>query len=164
MALDEISEIAEDSDVRSTATSAGGTVRELGNLLTANRSLSRPPHRQPHSLSKLIGLAAERIGVRVQANIPELEVDVGLLSITHALALVFDLAAGPVQFGRTVDIVVVMEATAAALVVSGPPEALRPLPGNFSDVMALATFALAREAGQLRCGPERFTIRLPLAT
>jgi len=164
MALDEITELTESGDVRSTATNASDTVRDLGKLLTANRSLAHPPRRDKHSISKLVGLAAERIGVRVQANVPTIEVEVGQLGITHAFALVLDLAAGPVQLGRAVDIAVVTEAASVALVVTGPPAALQPLPANFSEVMALAAFALGREGGELRCGPNRFTIRLPRAS
>lgn len=161
MALDEIMELSESSDVRNTATNASETVRDLGKLITANRALVHPPRREKHPIRKLVSLAAERIGVRVQANLPTIDVDVGHLGITHAFALVLDLAAGPVQLGRTVDIAVASEAGSVALVVTGPPAALQPLPTNFSDVMALAAFALSRDGGELRCGPSRFTVRLP---
>jgi hypothetical protein len=46
------------------------------------------------------------------------------------------------------------------VVVTGPPNT--PLPANAGDVLALASFALAREGGELRCGADRYTIRLPL--
>lgn len=164
MTLDEINELANSSDMEPIVASAGETVRELSKLLAANRSLARPSRRERHTVSKLIGLAAERTGVRVPTTIPALEVEVGLLATTHALALILDLAAGPVPLGRTVEIDVSARAAFAVLTVTGPAAALQPLPSTFNDVMALASFAFAREAGQIRCGPNRFTIRLPLAT
>ena len=65
--------------------------------------------------------------------------------------------------GRNVEITALTEAAALIIVIVGPPTAMDTLPSNASDVMALATFALTREGGELRCGTDRFTIRLPLA-
>lgn len=164
MSLDEIAELTENSDVRMLVTTAEDTIRELSELLATNRSLVRPSRRGRHAIAKLIALAAERTGVRVPATIPAFDVEVGLFATTHGLSLIFDLAAGPVPLGRTLDVKVTAEPTDLVLEVAGPAAALQPLPSNFDEVMTLAAFALAREAGQLRCGPGRFTIRLPRAT
>jgi len=164
MALDEIIELSDSEDLKQTANSAGVTVRELNTLLAANRALSRAPRREPLALNTLLARAAERSGVHVTTNsLPKVDVDVALPSIAHAIAVVLDLAAGPLKLGRNVEIAAVTEATSLVIVVVGPPTAMDTLPSNASEVMALATFALTREGGELRCGTDRFTIRLPLA-
>lgn len=164
MTLDEIAERTGATEVRSLVTTAEDTIHELSQLLAANRLLARAARRQRHPVSKLIGLAAERSGVRVQGAVPVVDVEIGLLTATHALMLILDLAAGPVQLGRSVDMAIIPDESSLALEITGPPAALQPLPPNYSEVMAVASFAFARQAGQLRCGPGRFTIRLPLAT
>ena len=163
MALDEIAELADSEDLKQVANGAGLTVRELNTMLAANRALSRAPRREPVALSTLIERAAERSGVHIMANLPKLDVDVALPSIAHAIAVVLDLAAGPLKLGRNVEISALTEATSLVIVMVGPPTAMDTLPANANDVMALATFALGREGGELRCGTDRFTIRLPLA-
>lgn len=162
MTFDELGDVAVTTELRNIVATAGDTVRELGSLLAANRSLARSPRRERHAITKLIGLAASRSGVRAEGAIPTSEAEVGLLATTHALALIFDLAAGPVALGRRVEIAGSTDAAFAVLDVIGPAAAIHPPPSNYSEVMALASFAFAREAGQLRCGPGRFTIRLPL--
>jgi len=101
MALDEISELADSEDLKQTANGAGATVRELNTLLASNRALSRAPRREPVPLNTLLGRAAERSGVHVTASLPKVDVDVALPSIAHAIAVVLDLAAGPLKLAAT---------------------------------------------------------------
>jgi hypothetical protein len=73
-----------------------------------------------------------------------------------------DLAAGPLSLGRTAEITGLIEGKTLIVLVTGPAGA--PLPNNAGDVLALATFALEREQGSLRCNGERYVIRLPLTS
>jgi hypothetical protein len=163
MAIEEISELADTDDVRLAAAGASVTVRDLNTLLSQNRALSRAPKREPMPLDVLVARAVERSGVHMQGDVPEISVEIALPSITHALAIVLDLAAGPLKLGRNVEIATRVQER-AVLVITGPKTAMDTLPANANDMIALATFALAREGGELRCAADHFTIMVPLAT
>lgn len=162
LAIDEIGELAESLDQKQAASSAAGAVRELMELFTANRVLAKPPRRSANKLSDVVGQAAERAGVRTHGELPALDVDISIASIGHVLAVLLDIVAGPINLGRKVEIFTTVEATLVVLVIVGPPTAMDKLPPNSSDMLALASFALFREAGELRCGMDRLTIKLPL--
>ena len=162
MVLEEVTELADNEDLRLAAAGASATVRELNALLVSNRALSRAPRREPTQLSALIEAASERSGVHLRGDSPECTLEIALPSITHALAVVLDLAAGPIKLGRTVTVTTTV-GSELVLGLVGPPTAMDALPANASDMLALASFALAREAGELRCGRDRFEIRFPLA-
>jgi hypothetical protein len=162
MVLEEVSELADNEDLRLAAAGASATVRELNALLVSNRALSRAPRREPTLLATLVEAASERSGVHVHGDLPECTLEIALPSITHALAVVLDLVAGPINLGRTVTITATV-GSELVLGLAGPPTAMDSLPANANDMLALASFALVREAGEVRCGHDRFEIRLPLA-
>jgi len=163
MVIEEIAELADTEDVRLAAAGANVTIRDLNALLASNRALSRAPKREPVSIGELVDRAAERSGVHIEGELPARDVEIAMPSITHALAIVLDLAAGPLKLGRHVVLVATIT-DKLVLVARGPETAMDRLPANASDMMALASFALAREGGELRCGTDHLSISLPLAT
>jgi hypothetical protein len=162
MAIDELQELAEGVELAAAAGSAATAVRELTTLFATNRALAKAPQRRPTPIGEVFARAAERAGVRTTGELPPCTVEVALPSIAHACAVVLDLAAGPLSMGRTAEITGLIEGTTLIVLVTGPPSA--PLPNNAGDVLALATFALEREQGSLRCNGERYVIRLPLTS
>ncbi len=160
MAVDELTELAETLDTQAAANSAALAVRELTTLFATNRALAKAPQRKPTPVGELVARAAERSGVKTTGELPSCNVDVAVASIAHACAVVLDLAAGPLSMGRTVEITGVPEDKFLLVKVAGPVGV--PLPNNAGDMLALATFALAREQGELRCGADHYVIKLPL--
>jgi hypothetical protein len=166
MALDEISELTSqaDSDLRLAVDTAATALRELQQLFTANRALAKAPQRTRIALSEVFTRASERAGVQIRGEQASSDVRVAVPSIIHALALVLDVAAGPSHLGRVVQ--VTSEATSERIVTTfaGPAAAAAKLAATASEALAIATFAISREGGQLSCSAsERFAIELPLA-
>jgi hypothetical protein len=160
MAVDELSELAETIEARAAATAATTAVKELTNLFMMNRALGKAPQRRPTPVAEIFARAAERSGVKTAGELATCNVDIALPSIVHACAVILDLAAGPLAHGRTVEITGQAKDHVLEVVVTGPPNT--PLPANAGDVLSLASFALVREGGELRCGVDRYTIKLPL--
>ncbi|HEY0252308.1 MAG TPA: hypothetical protein VGC41_12325 [Kofleriaceae bacterium] len=161
MAVDELTELAQSSEMQLAANSAMTAVRDLTTLFSTNRALAKSPQRRPTPVGELLARAAERSGVKTRGELPTCQVEIALPSITHACAVILDLAAGPLSLGRTVEITGAIVEKTLVITVAGPPGA--PLPNNAGDVLALASFALERETGQLRCTPDQYVIKLPLA-
>jgi hypothetical protein len=162
MAVDEISELADTMELQQAASAASVAIRELTELFAANRSLGKAPQRKPTPIAEVIARAAERAGVGTRGELPARDVDIALPSIGHALAVLLDLAAGPLKLGRMIEIHATIEAAHLMLIFVGPPTAMDTMPANANDMLALASFAIYREGGELRCGTDRFTVRLPL--
>jgi hypothetical protein len=160
MAVDELSELAETIEARAAAIAATTAVKELTTLFMMNRALGKSPQRRPTPVAEVFARAAERSGVRTAGELATCNIDIALPSIVHACAVILDLAAGPLSHGRTVEITGKTKNHVLEVVVTGPPNT--PLPANAGDVLSLASFALHREGGELRCGADRYTIRLPL--
>lgn len=160
MAVDELVEIAETIEARAAANSAMTSVKELTQLFATNRALAKAPQRRPTPIGELVARAAERSGVKTSGELPPCTVDIALPSIAHACAVIMDLSAGPLTMGRTVGLTGALTERFVTITVNGPPNA--PLPANAGDMLALASFALAREGGELRCGPDRYVIKLAL--
>ncbi len=159
MALEEVEELADNDDMRFAAQTASSAVREMQALFSANRALSRPPHRRPTPLGEVVAAAAQRAGVRTHGSLPAVHVEVSLSSITHALAIVFDLAAGEHRLGRSLELAATVDGNS---IVVDLPCSNEEMPASSGETLALASFALLREQGELRCGPSSFAIRLPL--
>ncbi|HEY1547998.1 MAG TPA: hypothetical protein VGG28_09260 [Kofleriaceae bacterium] len=159
MALEEVEELADTDDMRLAAKTASSAVREMQALFNANRSLARPPQRRPTPLRELVAAAAQRAGVRTHGELPAVDVEIGLSSLAHALAIVFDLAAGEQKLGRSLELATRVDGDS---IVVELPCAAGTLPASAGETLALASFALLREQGELRCGPTTFSIRLPL--
>src|SRR5262249_51177089 len=164
MALDEMTELGEstgDPDVARIATTSFGALRELQTLFNANRALTRPPQPVRISPGELIGRAAERAALVVHGEIPAVHVEANVPALTHAVAVVFDLASGPIKLGRAVAITASHAAGQVALTVRAPA-ATTPPPAHVSEMIAIATFAIRRDRGDLRSARnDGFVIRLP---
>jgi hypothetical protein len=161
MALDELTELTEHGDpqlIRAIETALDAS-RELNALLNLNRALTRPATKARIVLRELVVRAADRVGVTVQGTLSdELSVSVGVAPMTHALALVIDVVAGSGR-GRSL-------AAAASLAPGGVELTLHSSPlqaPNASEAVAIASFVVAREGGQLWCSAsgDRMMIRLP---
>jgi hypothetical protein len=165
MALDELSELSAEQDgaMQPAIDTAQMSLRELHQLLTTNRALSKPPVRAIVQVADVIQGAAERVGVRLRGDLHTArpEVRVAIPALTHAFAQLLDVAAGPSQLGRVVDLTI-ETSHGVSVTISGPREAAKAAP-NTLEAVALAAFVLAREQGSLVCGGEgeRFRIQLP---
>lgn len=160
MALDELTELTDNGDpqVVRAIEAAIEASHELSELLNVNRALTRPAARTSVVLRELVARAAERVGVAVHGTLPEVNISVGVASVTHALALAIDAAAGT---GRARSLAVSAERAEGGVELalhSSPLQA--PTAG---DVLAIATFMIARERGRLWCSAagDRLMIRLP---
>jgi hypothetical protein len=139
---------------------AMGSLRELNALLTENRALAKAPQRKQTAVADLVKRAAARYGIRLQGELGSATVVVAPPSMTHALALLCDHVAGPMQSARTVTISVgAAEADAVTIEIAGtPPE--KPSPTS-NEAIAIAAFLLAREDASMRCTPRGFSLQLP---
>ena len=166
MAIDELSEIAEagtDSDLQRAAATAMASLRELQTMFNTNRALTRAPQPVKISLGELIGRAAERAGLVVQGDVPAVHVDANVSALTHAFAVVFDLAAGAIKLGRAVVISTAQDNGHVTLTVRAPAGS-KPVMTQPSEMIAIATFAIRRDRGDLRCGRgDGFVIKLPVS-
>jgi hypothetical protein len=146
MALDEIAELADASrntELIRAADTATGSLRELNTLLNGNRALTKAPVRTATPLRELFAKAAERVSSRVEGEVPERTVEVALPAMTHALSLLFDLAAEMGPRGRMV------------MIANGIVRASKqPSP----EVLAIASFAIARDGGTLAVVPDGFAL------
>lgn len=156
MAVDEINELGSD-DTRAAAVTAATALQELNQLLSVNRALTKPPQRRSIPLRELLARAAERHGVKLRGDVPDVSVNVALASHAHALDLLLDMLAGPLRGERSVAIEVVRKPERAVLVLM----ALTAFEAN-CDWIELAAFLLSRETGTLTCRPDGFVVELPL--
>lgn len=159
MSLDEIGELV-DGELRIAAETAQGAVRELHGLVMVNRALTKRPQRKRVPLRELVGAAAGRAGMKLRGEIPVIDVEIAPPSITHALALVLDLVAGPVSGTRTADVSHRIEE--GAIVVEVTNTATTPSTQT-NELLCVASFLLRREDGSLACQPNGFVVTLPLA-
>jgi hypothetical protein len=156
MAVDEISELAND-DTRAAATTAASALHELNQLLSVNRALTKAPQRKRTPLRELVTHAFQRHGVRMRGDVLEVDVNVALPSIAHALDLLIDMLAGPLRGERTVAIEVSRKAECVVLVLT----AMTTFEAN-NEHIELAHFLLARETATLACRANGFVVELPL--
>jgi hypothetical protein len=165
MSIDEIGELATTDDLRQIAETAGNALRELHQLFTANRALAKSPQLARDTLADLIERAADRAGVKTRGEITPADIQVSPPAMTHALAVLLDLAAGPSSLGRVVDVQTTVDGTHATLVIAGPPGATAKIAPNTSELLAIASFVVARDSGELRCidGGARFKLRMLIA-
>ena len=163
MALDELSELVDLSDpsLRQATDTAHVALRELHQLFTANRALSKPPQRARTPLRELVARAAERFRITTRGELPAVDVMTAAPAMIHALAILLDLAGGAAHLGRTVDVGASIEGERVQLTISGAPSAADKLPANAGDMLALAAFLVGRDRGELRCAAaERFVVDL----
>lgn len=165
MALDELGELTEggDPNVLRAIEAATESTRELHALLNINRALTKPQTRAVTGLSDLLAKAAHRVGITVHgvppASAPVL-VEVASAQAIHALSLVFDVAAGTGR-GRSLQLAVSEAATTIDITLA----AAQPPPANASEMLAIASYVLLRDGGQLCCSQTepKITVQLPAA-
>lgn len=161
MALDEISELGEtDANLGRAAETAHAALKEVLGILNANRAMTKAPSRAPLALAELVTRAGERIYVTLQGSLPSVDLEVSAATMIHAMSLIFDIAGGP---GRGRLLPVTCEQTPGFVALSLPLAA--PMTATSADALALATFVLARDGGELRCADAgaRFIVKLPLS-
>ena len=160
MALDEISELTENGDphVARAVEAAMDASRELNALLNLNRALTKPAPRAAIALRTLLSDAAARVAVGLQGELPDATVTVTGPPMTHALALLVDVAAGT---GRGRKLVLGAAAAGRDIELAFPTSPAQP--GNASELIAIATFVVTRDGGKLWCDSagDRIFVRLP---
>jgi len=161
MALDEISELAAEGDLRAPIDTAHAALRELNQILSANRALAKAPQATRLGAGELLQRAADTVGVRTRGDVSSLEIRVAIPAMRHALSLLLDLTAGPSHMGRVVDVVCASDGGRVELTITGP--AASKLPANAAETTAIAAFIIGRDEGELSCTPTGFVVRLPLA-
>ena len=163
MAIDEISELASGDDLRTPIDTAHAALRDLNQILSANRQLAKAPQKARIGFAELVQNAAAGCGVRTRGEVPAHEVRVAISAVRHALSLLIDLAAGPSHLGRVVDVACADDGDRLELTITGPAEASAKLPASAPEMTAIATFILDREDGEVRCTPNGFVVRVPHA-
>jgi hypothetical protein len=165
MALDEISELAnaDEADLRTSIDTAHAALRELNQILSANRAIAKAPQPARIALPELVARAADGVGVRFRAGIVAHDVRVAAPAVRHALSLLLDLTAGPSHLGRVVDVACELVGNHYELRMSGPPEASAKLPSNAGESIGIATYVIEREGGTIRCTPNGFVVTLTAA-
>lgn len=160
MALDELSELTEHGDPQliRAIESAIEVSRELNGLLNTNRALTKPAPKTAIAVRELVKAAADRVGVVLQAGLPDAPVTVTVPPVTHALALAIDVAAGT---GRGRALAITAAVTGRQVDLALPATAGQP--ANASEALSIATFAIVRDGGKLWCSSagDRLFIRLP---
>lgn len=164
MALDELTELSEHGDpqIIRAVEAAMESTRDLHALLNMNRALTKPPNKVAIGLGELLTKAAQRVGILLGGALPAVNVDVAVPAMTHALALVLDVAAGSGR-GRSITLTAALTAAPSAGAVELSMAMASTVPGNASEMLAIASFVLTRDGGALWCAAagDRLTLRLP---
>lgn len=165
MSLDEITELATTQELQQSVATANESLRELHALFTANRALAKSPQLTRELVKTVIDRSAERAGVKARGKLDPVEVEITPPAMTHAMSLLLDVVAGPATLGRIVDVSTVSDGAHVAVTLAGPPTATTKPPPNVSELLAIASYVIARDGGELRCvnGGESFVIRLLVA-
>jgi hypothetical protein len=165
MSLDEISELADKSEMRQAVETAHTALRELHQLFQANRSLAKSPQLTRGTLGELIARSTERAGVKVRGNVMSIEIETSPPAMTHAISVLCDVVAGPSHLGRVIDIATAVEGDHVTISLGGPPAAAAKPPPNASELLAIAAYVIGRDGGELKCfgGGERFEVRILVA-
>ncbi len=162
MALDELGELTEHGDPQVLRALEGAleASRELNALLNINRALTKVPAKADIAVQALVSRAAQRVAVTVQGALPDALVGVAVPAMTHGLALVFDVAAGPGR-GRALEITGAQVPGGVELAIAAATS-----PANASEHLALAAFVLHRDGGRLWCAAQgdQLFVHLPEPT
>lgn len=161
MSIDELDELVArtgDPDLRSALDTAHASLKELSALLTANRALTRGTKPTRTTLREVVRHAVDRTGTQSSGQIVEVPLECSIPAISHAIALALEVCAGAQRL-RSIKLASDLHDGFAqvTLAINGAP------PANASELLALATFGLAREGGTLHCTPAAIVIRLPVA-
>ncbi len=159
MALDEIAELTVNGqpELRAAVDIATTALHECQVMFNDNRALARG-QRARIALPDAVARAAQRIGLAVRGEVTPCEVRVAVPAVIHALALLFDQIAGPRVVGRAIHVRCASDGDRVTLTLSGPEA----IPAQASEALAIASFVIDREDGELRCAPDHVTLQLPI--
>ena len=157
MAIDEVLELATKSDVKLAAETAHAALGELGLLLQQSRALTKAPVASRIAIKDLFATAATRVGVSIRGALPAGTLAVAVPLTTQGLSLVFEAASGTDRL-RTIEIAAKIAANRLEVAFSLPAV----IDPDVGTDLALATWIIAREGGELRCDPHRLIVRLPV--
>ncbi len=162
MALDELEDLTRshrDPQVQRNIAAAQEALHGALELLADSRELTKPPVQAVVALRELVDRAGARVQVVVRGELPAASIRVAVSPTVHALSLVFDVAAAPAH-GRSVAVVAAIGDDRVQLAVPIAAEA-----NGLGEAIAIATFVLARDGGDLCCASDgsRLFAYLPLA-
>lgn len=165
MALDDLGESSASvpPEMASAIETARAAMKELNALFTANRAFAKGPQRTRAAYGDLLARAAERVGVKLVGDLPRCEVRVTVPTMTHAFALLLDVAAGGTHAKRAVEVRYQIAEGRASVSLAGP---VGTAVAHASESVAIAAFVIGRDEGVLTCGGqgEKFSIDLGIAT
>jgi hypothetical protein len=166
MALDDLGETASSvpPELVSTIETARAALAELSSLFAANRVFAKGVLRTRIEYKELLARASARVGVKLNGELPVCDLRVTVPALTHALALLIDVAACGSHAKRFVAIESSVGPANVVLTIAGPADG-KP-PPHADESIAIAAFVIARDEGVLRCGGrgQRFTLELAVAT
>ena len=164
MALDEIGELVGErsSELRQATETARAALHDLNQLFTINRALAKTPQRKRTAIGEVMMRAADRHGVKLRGTISAVDLQIAPASITHAFATLLDISAGRANSQRTVELTIASDGDRATITFAGTFDPTKPAP-NLNELVAVATFLIAREDGDLRCTASGFIVQLPIA-
>lgn len=140
------------------AQEASTAAQDIAALVTVSRQITRNPGPSLRSLRELLDASCERAGVPLAAELPEVEVEIIVPHVMHALSLVIEVAGGP---GRA------RALESSCRVIAGRVElqllAAKQTTSFASEYLALAGAILRRDRGDVRCGDGRLVVWLPRA-
>jgi hypothetical protein len=167
MALDELTELIsgesgeierlQNEDLTRATSTAMLALRELGQLLTASRALTKPAAKARIALGELLTKGSERSGVMLRVAPPEVLLEVGMPLALQGMALALDVAAG---VGRQRELEVRGELDGERVTLAMPHPA-NPA-ANAGTLLAIATWIFARDGGELRRDGDRIELVLPI--
>jgi hypothetical protein len=156
MAVDEIAELEGNPDVQRAAQTAVAALGELNQLLQQSRALAKPPAAKQIALGELVTRAAQRVGVTVTGTLPDATIDVAVPLVTQGLALAIDAVAGT-ERRRIIEPRAEFSDGHISLAIPFAPTTAP----NLGDSLAIASWIMTREGGELRCGATELTVRFP---
>jgi hypothetical protein len=163
MTLDEIAEYADTyPDIRQATEIGQAIVRELNQMLNANRALTKPPQRAKVTLEQVVERAAGRQLTKLSGTIAPATIEVAVPLLAHAIVMLIEAVSGPGQ-GHAVDVASAVDGKQVTLTLSRPAGVT--VKGHAADQIAVAAWLVEREGGTLRCsaGEARFQLTLPIA-
>jgi len=158
MAIDEIVEFANTSDLRQAAETAHQAVTELNQLLQQNRALTKTPVASSIPIDELVDRAARRVAVTLRGGPFSGTTEVPALLVIQGLALAFDAAAGS-ERRRVLDLAIVE--VGDSLEIRVPlATALEP---DVGTMFAIASWVFRKAGGSFACQSDHLELRLPRA-
>jgi hypothetical protein len=147
-----------DPELHRAASEASTAAQEIAGLVTASRAITRSPGPARSSLRELVAASCDRAGVELATELPAVELELVVPHAIHALALAIEVAAGPGR-GRPLESSCRVDGARVELVLVAAKQST----SYASEYLGLASAILRRDRGDLRCGPDRLVVWLPLA-